>query len=181
MKAAWNSTIITFVNTAGKNPSVCSSEWPISLLNTDNKLLSSILASTGTSFTPINKSRSNRIYSSETAWGQYETNTEYHRYNTETEMTCVNYDWRCSEGFQQGAMALLTVVETLCNFCQVKLSNGCELCTKSQMPESQSIECSGTFFEVPIDICTVYWQTTLGQRGKLKGTHRAGENHTMSM
>lgn len=63
-------------------------------------------------------------------------------------------------------------------------SNGCELCTKSQMPESQSIECFETFFEVPVDICSVYWQTALGQgekiRGK-KGTHTAGENHTKSM
>lgn len=40
----WNSAIITVLYKPGKNPTDCSSYRPISLLSTDHKLLSSILA-----------------------------------------------------------------------------------------------------------------------------------------
>lgn len=40
----WDSAIITVIHKPGKNPTDCSSYKPISLLNTDHKVLSSIPA-----------------------------------------------------------------------------------------------------------------------------------------
>ena len=50
--ATWNSAIITMLHKPGKNPADCSSYRPISLLNTDYKLLSSILATRLTQIIP---------------------------------------------------------------------------------------------------------------------------------
>lgn len=143
--------------------------WPISLLNTDNKLLSSILASTSTSFTPINKSRPNRLYSSETAWGLYETNTEYHRYSTETEITCVNYDWRCSEGFQEGAMALL--IWNIMQFLSGQTFKWLWAMYKEPNARITVNRILWNIFCCPhwyLHYVLNHWQTTLGKRRKLK-------------